>query len=149
MHYYCNRDFIEDHKLAPYCDFKWESSSENSNFDVDLEIDGSKHIKGYLDWWQGCNPHNLGIHKIDQLEDEESEDIEGAQTRWDTPYIQIGWDPYGLGDVCEEVQDVGHDDHEEIDLNHDDYESNMGGDTNADEDEEYDDGICSFLPLSN
>lgn len=76
MHYYHNKDFIKDHELVPDWDFGWESSSKDFDFDVNLNIDGPKHTKDYLDWWQGYNPQNLGIYGIDQVEDEE--DVGGA-----------------------------------------------------------------------
>lgn len=76
---------------------------------------------------------------MDEVEDKEDEDI-GAQIRWDTPYTQVGWDPYSLGDVCKELWDLGHDDNEEIDLDQDDNELDVRGDIYADEDEEDDDG---------
>lgn len=150
MCYYHNKDFIEDHELVPEWDLKWESPNEDFNFDVNLDIDSPQHIEEYLDWWQGCNIHNLGIHGVDQVEDNESEEgIGGAQTRWDTSYTQIGQDQYGLVDVYEEVPDARYDDNEDTNSNINDYKPNVGEDIDVDEDDDDDDNINSFLLLLN
>lgn len=69
---------MKDYELVLDWDFKWESPSEDSNFDANLDIDDPEHIKDYLDWWQGCSPHNLNIHEIDQVGDEKNKDIGGT-----------------------------------------------------------------------
>lgn len=46
--------------------------------------------------------------------------------------------------VHEEAHNTGHNDNEETNLDQDDYDPNMGGDTHANEDEEDDDGTYFF-----
>ena len=49
-----------------------------------------------------------------------------------------------MGDAHNETLDVGHDNNEETDLDYDEYDPNIGGDTNAGKDKEDDDGIYSL-----
>lgn len=73
----------------------------------------------------------------------------GSQIKWDTPYTQVAWDPYSSRDVHDKVQDARHDDNKETNLNQDDYELAIGGDTDVNEDEEDDDGNLTILLLLN
>jgi len=61
----------------------------------------------------------------------------------------IGWDQYGPVDVHEEALDTRHNDNEETNQDQVDYEPNIRGDIDIDEDEEDNDGINSFLLLLN
>ena len=55
-----------------------------------------------------------------------------------------GWGSYDIGDACDEILDMGHDDNEETNSNQDEYEPEIGEYTNASKDEEDDDDIHSF-----
>ena len=155
--YYRSRHLPKDYEPIPDQDSNWESPSEDSDYEDDVDIDGPTHIEDYLEWWRGRSPHYIGIHGTDLGEDEEAHEGEGEEVRenigdtqdwWDAPLTSSVWDgECSLAYAYDESLDVGHDNNEETDPHQDEYEPELTEDVDDADDDDEDDDDGSFLIL--
>ena len=79
MHYYHSKHLLKDYEPVLDWNSDWESPSEESDYEVDNDIDGLYHMEDYLDWWRGRHPHHIGIHDANPGDDAgEAKDAEEA-----------------------------------------------------------------------